>query len=49
MELFLTLKLYLHCIELFNIELFRYLPMCKGNLHLYQNELAELELFDKTE
>ena len=29
MELFLTLKLYLHYTELFNIELFRHLTVCK--------------------
>ena len=36
MELFLTLKLYLHLTELFNIEL----------LCLYEIELAGLELFE---
>ena len=35
MELFLTLKLYLHETELFNIELFSYLTVCKQNLYLY--------------
>ena len=34
-ELFLTLKLYLHKIELFNIELFWHLTVCKQNLYLY--------------
>ena len=29
MELFLTLKLYLRKTELFNIELFWHLPVCK--------------------
>ena len=42
MELFLTLKLYLHQIEFFNIELW-HLTVCKQNLYLY---LAELELFE---
>ena len=35
MELFLTLKLYLHYTELFNIELYRDLTVCKENLYLY--------------
>ena len=43
MELFLTLKLYLHKTELFNIELFLHLTVCKENLWLH---LAELELFE---
>ena len=46
MELFLTLKLYLHETELFNIELFGNLTVCKESLYLYETELAELELFD---
>ena len=44
MELILTLKLYLHKIELFNIELFQYLTVYKQSLYLYKIELAELEL-----
>ena len=43
MELFLTLKLYLHLTELFNRELFWHLTACKQNLYLY---LVELELFE---
>ena len=39
MELFLTLKLYLRKTELFNIELFWYLTICKQNLYLYLAEL----------
>ena len=35
MELFLTLKLYLHETELFNIELIWYLTVCKPYLYLY--------------
>ena len=35
MELFLTMKLYLHKIELFNIELFWHLTVGKQNLYLY--------------
>ena len=35
MELFLTLKLYLHYTELFNVELFLHLAVCKENLYLY--------------
>ena len=46
MELFLRLKLYLQLTELFNIELFWHLTVCKQNLYLYETELAELELFD---
>ena len=46
MELLLTLKLYLHWIESFNIELFWHLTVCKQNLSLYYSELAELELFE---
>ena len=46
MELFLTLKLYLHLTELINIKLFWHLNVCKQNLYLYQTELTELELFD---
>ena len=33
-------------IELFNIELFWHLTVCKQNLYLYQMEFAELELSD---
>ena len=40
MELFLTLKLYLRFIELFNIERFWHLTVCKQNLRLYLTELA---------
>ena len=46
MELFLTLKLYLHYTYLFNIELFWHLTVCKQNLYFYWIELAEFELFD---
>ena len=35
MELFLTLKMYLHETDLFNIELFWHLTVCKQNLYLY--------------
>ena len=35
MELFLTMKLYLHSAELFNIELFWHLTVRKQNLDLY--------------
>ena len=35
MELFLTLKLYLHLTELFNIELFLHLTVCKEKLYLH--------------
>ena len=47
MELFLTLKLYLHLTELFSIK-FWHLTVGKENpyLYLYWTELAELELFD---
>ena len=48
MELFLTLNLYLQLTELFNIELFLHLTVCKQNLYLYLTELAELELFEYT-
>ena len=41
MELFLTLKLYLHKTDLLTIELFWHLNVCKENLYL-----AELEQFD---
>ena len=41
-ELLLTLKVYLHWTELFNIELFWHLTVCKQNLHLYKTELADL-------
>ena len=44
MELFLTLKLYLHSTELLYIELFWYLTVCKQNI--YWTELAELELVE---
>ena len=46
MELFLTLKLYLHWTELFKTELFWHLPVCGQKLYLYYTELAELELFE---
>ena len=46
MELFLTLRLYLHLTELFNIELFWHLIACKQNFYLYWTEFAELELFE---
>ena len=46
MEQFFTLKLCLHETELFNIELFWHLTVCKQNLYLYKTELAELVLFD---
>ena len=42
----LTLKLYFHKIELFQIELFWHLTECKQNLYSYSTELAELELFE---
>ena len=42
----LTLKLYLHQTELFNIKLFWHLTVCKQNLYLYLTKLAELELTD---
>ena len=45
MELFLTLKLYLHITELSYIELFWHLIVCKQNLYLYLTKLAELDLF----
>ena len=35
MELFLTLKLYLDKTELFNIELFWHLTVCKQDQYLY--------------
>ena len=35
--------MYMHKTELFNIELFWHLTVCKQNLYLY---LAELELLD---
>ena len=46
MVLSLTLKSYLHETELFNIELFWPLTVCKQNLYFYLTELAELELFE---
>ena len=46
MELFLTLKLYLHKTDLFNIELFWHLTVCKQDLFLYKTESSELELLD---
>ena len=46
MELFLTLKLYLHKTEVFNIELFWLVTVCKQNLYLHWTELFELELLD---
>ena len=45
MELFLTLELCFHQTELFNIELFCHLNVCKQNLYLY-TELADLEQFE---
>ena len=41
MELFLTLKLYLRQTELFEMELFWHLTVCKPNLYLYYTELVE--------
>ena len=49
MEMFLTLKLYLHQTELFDIELFWHLTVNKQYLYLYLTEFAELELFNSTE
>ena len=46
MELFLTLKLYLHKTLLFYIQLFWNLTVYKQNMYLYNSELAELELFE---
>ena len=46
MELILISKLYLNETELFNIELFWHLTVCKENLYLYWTELAKLELFE---
>ena len=46
MEPFLTLKLYFHETELFNIELFWQLTVSKQNLYLYWTKLTELELHD---
>ena len=48
MELFLTVKLYLHLTEykLFNIELFWHLTVCKQNLYSCWTEIAESELLD---
>ena len=46
MELFLTLELYFHLTELFNIELFWHLTVCNQNLYLFWTKLAELELFN---
>ena len=47
MELFFfTSKLYLHLTDMFNIELFWHLIVCKQNLYLYKTELAELKLLD---
>ena len=43
---FFTLKQYLRKTELFEMELFWYLTVCKQNLYLYYTESAELELFD---
>ena len=43
LELFLTLEVLT---ELFNIELFWHLTVCKQNLYSYWTELAELEPFD---
>ena len=41
-----TLKLCLLETELFNIELFWHLTVCKQNLYIYLTELAKLELFE---
>ena len=41
MELFLTLKLYLCYTELFNIELFSHLTVCKHNLYLNSSNSAK--------
>ena len=41
MEQFLTLRLYLHYTELFNVEMFWHLTTCKQSLYWY---LAELEV-----
>ena len=49
MEKFLTLKLYWHKTELFEIELFWYLTVCKQKLYLYKTDLFGIELFDWTE
>ena len=38
--------MYLHSTDLFNIELFWHLTMCKQNLYLYWTESSEVELFD---
>ena len=46
MELFLTLKLYLHQPELSKIEEFGDLTLCKQNQYLYWTEMVELELFE---
>ena len=35
MELFLAVNLFLHQIELFDIELFWHLTLCKQNLYIY--------------
>ena len=35
MQLFFILKLYLHKTDLFDIELFWHLTVCKQNLNLY--------------
>ena len=40
-RIFLTLELYLHETELFNLELFWHFAVCNRNLYLY---LTELEL-----
>ena len=45
-ELFLTLKLYLAQIELFEIEEFWHLTVCNQKLYIYYTKLFELELFD---
>ena len=49
MELFLIMKLYFNSTELFNIELFWHLTVCKQNLYLNHTELADLDLFEWTE
>ena len=43
---FLTLILYLHWTELFNMELFWHVTVCKQSLYFYKAELAEEELLD---
>ena len=40
------MKLYLYQTELFNIELFWHLTVCKQNIYLYETELFEVELIE---